>query len=122
MRSRPSAAASSTNGRGSSGPIFMSTRRIVVVAELHALAALRHGVGVEDLVADRRPEQTLRLVGLLDVLLGQRAITLSPGSVGCHSEPAISRYIASRASSSASCGVELRRGDVVRRAAPTARG
>ena len=31
-----------------------------IVAELDALAAMRHGIGVEDLVADRRPQQGFR--------------------------------------------------------------
>ena len=75
-------AASSTNGRGSSGPMFMSTGAIGVVTEIHTLAALRHRVRIENLIADRRPEQVLRL-RLLDVRPpGSAAITRSPGRHG----------------------------------------
>ena len=60
MRSLPSAAASSTKGRGILGTNRHIDRRIFVVADLHPLAALGDGIGVEQLAADGRPKQMFR--------------------------------------------------------------
>ena len=43
-------------------------RRVTIIAEVHTLAALGHGVRIENLLTDRRPEQILGL-RLLDVVL-----------------------------------------------------
>ena len=69
MRSCPSVAANSTKGPGIFRPDIHVHAAINIVADRDALAALGHGVRVENLVAQRRPENAIGL-RLLGIILG----------------------------------------------------